>query len=465
MRVCFMLYGRMFMFMSYKFNRIIVFLFVLTSIKILFASAATAGGDTSESSALCKALRDIEYDEKSIDPAKPQNQVAIIQRYIDMCKRVLPEGSSPIQALVVDPTSEVYVIGDLHCDRDALYALLDHIFDEDSFEEDSFRLKPNIFLVFLGDFINRGTTGLDVLMLVMGLKIINPNQVFICRGNHETALIAGGYGFFGSAFEKKLVPTPELQLRFGEKSSELQAKFEDLFASLPVAVFIGSRLPGQDKVNFGVYNHAVLGNSDPGKNERAKGIIQSLLAKAAGEPEKIHTDNLTINPEKIDLDDMVWGDYVKDLPNFKLHNESGRGPQCTQADCDSYLGDIEQHNPYIINFQVKGHQHKKGNPGGVLLFNRANGKYEKIAGEGRVPHDKKTICMVLSTRGKGWLDCDSVGLLKIAFIPDGGRLIIPADDSKPLASWYFTPYEINSGDIDNIVRRSFMPKIDTMLGN
>ena len=46
-------------------------------------------------------------------------------------------------------------------------------------------LKPNNYIVFLGDLVDRGPYSLEVLLFVFNLKVINPNNVYIINGNHE----------------------------------------------------------------------------------------------------------------------------------------------------------------------------------------------------------------------------------------------------------------------------------------
>jgi metallophosphoesterase superfamily enzyme len=57
------------------------------------------------------------------------------------------------------------------------------------------RLKPDRYLVFLGDMIDRGPFGVDILVLVMIMKIANKEQVLVIDGNHETHPTYNHYGF------------------------------------------------------------------------------------------------------------------------------------------------------------------------------------------------------------------------------------------------------------------------------
>ena len=44
-------------------------------------------------------------------------------------------------------------------------------------------------MVFLGDYTDRGSYGVEVMYVLMRLKVENPDQVWMARGNHEDILI------------------------------------------------------------------------------------------------------------------------------------------------------------------------------------------------------------------------------------------------------------------------------------
>jgi len=74
----------------------------------------------------------------------------------------------------------LYVIGDIHGDANAFRAII-----EKTEFLDSKTARENITLVFLGDYIDRGLFGLNVLLGILFLKINFPEDIILLKGNHE----------------------------------------------------------------------------------------------------------------------------------------------------------------------------------------------------------------------------------------------------------------------------------------
>lgn len=78
--------------------------------------------------------------------------------------------------VTVKPTARVHVVGDIHGDFHSLMETL----------ERTGLPSPDNLLVFTGDYVDRGSWGVEVLALVLLLKVWRPNCIFLVRGNHET---------------------------------------------------------------------------------------------------------------------------------------------------------------------------------------------------------------------------------------------------------------------------------------
>ena len=74
------------------------------------------------------------------------------------------------------------IIGDIHGDFKSLFTVLQHI----AFEE--FLLNPYNKIIFLGDYVDRGSDSVGVLYSICYLKQKFPNSIVLMRGNHEAPL-------------------------------------------------------------------------------------------------------------------------------------------------------------------------------------------------------------------------------------------------------------------------------------
>ena len=77
-----------------------------------------------------------------------------------------------------------YVIGDIHGRNDLLCTLLDEV-SADAAKRNGVKAH----LIFLGDYVDRGSKSADVIETVLNLNIPDMNVVML-KGNHETSMLA-----------------------------------------------------------------------------------------------------------------------------------------------------------------------------------------------------------------------------------------------------------------------------------
>jgi serine/threonine-protein phosphatase PP1 catalytic subunit len=86
--------------------------------------------------------------------------------------------------LRIDP-EVIMLIGDIHGNLDALEFVM------------AMRKKLDCKkILFLGDYVDRGTQGTEVLTELFRMKIEEPENIFLLRGNHESADMNIYYGFY-----------------------------------------------------------------------------------------------------------------------------------------------------------------------------------------------------------------------------------------------------------------------------
>ena len=129
-----------------------------------------------------KAIQEIkEVQEKDL-PKVCQNLLAYFAEYTneDYTKDLNSKSYYRYIDLRDQPDTRVVVIGDIHCDYNSLAAILLKlsVSDYDYFDKAIF--------VFLGDYLDRGTTLFEPLMLLKSLKEILGDRLIMLKGNHES---------------------------------------------------------------------------------------------------------------------------------------------------------------------------------------------------------------------------------------------------------------------------------------
>jgi len=149
------------------------------------------------------------------------------------------------QKLSVPADSQVFFHADFHGDIHSLLADLAWL-NEHAYLRGFSIARPNFYMIFLGDYTDRGSYGIEVLYTLLRLKLANPDYFFLTRGNHEEISLQERYGFLDEAR--------------GKYGAELNAqKLFRAYDFLPVVLYLGSG------GNFIQCNH---GGMEPGYNPR-----------------------------------------------------------------------------------------------------------------------------------------------------------------------------------------------------
>lgn len=165
----------------------------------------------------------------------------------------------------VGPSGEAVVIGDLHGDLESLVQIIQESKILKRMEE-----SQSVFLIFLGDYGDRGPFSSEVYYTVLMLKLQYPRQVVLMRGNHE-----GPEDLLASPHD---LPT-QFQARFGEKWTEAYKRVLDLFPHLYTSVLVKDRYL----------------------------IVHGGLPRQACKVEDLAFAH-KVHPKKSFLEDMLWSD-------------------------------------------------------------------------------------------------------------------------------------------------------------
>jgi serine/threonine-protein phosphatase PP1 catalytic subunit len=101
---------------------------------------------------------------------------------------LLPKNDSIFEsepAVLRIDTEPVMIVGDIHGDLQALDFIIR--------KREEMGCKN---ILFLGDYVDRGPQGTEVLLRLFQMKVEDPEHIFLLRGNHETIEMNLYYGFF-----------------------------------------------------------------------------------------------------------------------------------------------------------------------------------------------------------------------------------------------------------------------------
>ncbi len=176
---------------------------------------------------------------------------SLIQEYNKRVKIELVKDEFYIQKRTLDnAVSKICFIGDIHGSVTSITKILNDLKGADKQEaeryiDDDFKIiKNDFYIVFTGDYTDRGLYGVEVLYLLLRLKLApgNWDKVFLLRGNHEDITInnTAGSAQLNSPFGFE----NELRIRFFKTNENklklfLNQLLNQFYNLLPQALLIG----------------------------------------------------------------------------------------------------------------------------------------------------------------------------------------------------------------------------------
>lgn len=290
-----------------------------------------------------------------------------LERFTDMLSHHADQFKKPgidyrkhfgfIEKFDLDPSEnpQIFKRADLHGD---LKSLIEDIISlqEEGLLDKNFKCKPGVHLQFLGDYVDRGEYGTQILEMLLRLKEENPSQVHLIRGNHEYPELSSQY-----------CETDPYLTELNTRSREVLERF---YQTMPLSTYFsvdegasreyvqnvhGTFEPTMDPAPL--LDRGRSGNYIPVPkqrkiSERIQKIAQgnSELAEAAKRIVKIANRSKHLEP---DLTVYNWGDVTDD--ETELGYLSNREYCLNGKDIRHYLDlSSEQHKVMML---FRGHEH------------------------------------------------------------------------------------------------------------
>lgn len=156
--------------------------------------------------------------------------------------------SSPMNAIDIPAGVTLIVVGDLHGQLEDLLTILDK----------NGVPSQKMWYLFNGDFVDRGSHGVEVMLLLLTFKLLCPNYVFLNRGNHEERMINEVFGFEDEVYVKYNTDNDEtlgwegLSTSANYSPMKLFQMFEDIFSLFPIFSLVNESV---FVVHGGLSNH------------------------------------------------------------------------------------------------------------------------------------------------------------------------------------------------------------------
>jgi len=273
------------------------------------------------------------------------------------------------------PDVQMFVVGDTHGQFHDVCHMLDLF---------GYPNEQRIY-IFNGDYVDRGSWGVELMALLLCLKLALPRYVYLLRGNHESSTCTQYYGFKGEV-EAKYFGAVQKQLQAQQQQQQQQAgapaaadagtapaapaagptrrsasqgagrgsgsdplskaaadskglyqAFKKLFSVLPLAALLQGRTL---VLHGGLFrHHADAPARRPGGKRRRKAGAPSLVQLETGSLEDLRAANKGgLDPDgtgsSVVAADVLWSDPVA-APGMQTNDARGVGltfgPDVTQA--------------------------------------------------------------------------------------------------------------------------------------
>ena len=232
--------------------------------------------------------------------------------------------------------SKIIILGDQHGSFHSFFRVIIRLILQGIITK-NYKLHPDYKIIFLGDIVDRGNYGVEIMYIILQLFIanntINKLNVILNRGNHEE-LSTFREGGFLHEFKHKI------------ENKGIQKKFTYLFKYCPSAIILT-----QNNIKYWLchggfpINFENLSKTTFNFNDTNNVYINN---------------NMKIGPSREKISEIRWNDFI----NRDKYSNSERGDNIYNIGKNKLVEFLKKYN---INFIIRGHTDNENNA--MVLMN------------------------------------------------------------------------------------------------
>lgn len=285
-------------------------------------------------------IEDPEQGSSSDNSNKEKESTCKLDSFVEVKEDVNLEGFLKFnqkyfgQKFDLPANAKVFFHSDIHASVKPMVQSINDLIKKGYLGHDFKIIDKNFYMVFSGDYTDRGCEGVESICTILKLKQANPERVFMLRGNHEDVN--------QNIREKNNSFFDELKERFGFDNETAYIYLEKMYKTMPSVLLLGfptgveneykyiqfghgafdPRFDPRDLMKYGksknIYQECKMGPID---DSRVNWLGKNFYSKFLEPLKKLDYDGKSF--ENVNL--LLWGDwfaYTEEGPEF--HSKSGR---------------------------------------------------------------------------------------------------------------------------------------------
>lgn len=271
---------------------------------------------------------------------------------------------------VLEIDGDLIVVGDIHGSFHDLLRILNYYLENKS------------KILFLGDYVDRGSFSLECITLLFALKVLNPDNFFMIRGNHEFDSLCKQYGFKDeilnsfSPLSRDTINSKENDLskfynyNFFYYTEKLYDAFIETFSYLPICAVVNK---STFCIHGGLCPKLTLIENIKKVNRPIKSFEESQLITNAlwSDPSTSKTSMYTENQRGLGY--LFNIDVVYSFLKANSMQRIIRAHQCVTHGCNQHF-----HSLLITVFSASSYSRDMGNYSGILKITKEDNQVEFI---------------------------------------------------------------------------------------